>query len=80
MLKGCLLACIETQAVSTQYVMGVGGFALDRVVEEVDAQLLADKGKKEETHSHSHGASEECAPLVVEVVVLAMVVGAVVVV
>ena len=35
--------------------MGVGGFDLDRVVDEVDSQLL--KPEPEEAHGHSHGHS-----------------------
>lgn len=60
--------------VSTKYVMGVGGFALESVVEAVDTQLGVGQKKKEEdcghehgecndpthdhSHAHSHGAAE----------------------
>lgn len=44
--------------VSTEYVMGVGGFALESVVDQVDQQLGTGGKKEEDSCGHDHGG--EC--------------------
>mmetsp|Transcript_37769 Transcript_37769/g.52442 ORF Transcript_37769/g.52442 Transcript_37769/m.52442 type:complete len:506 (+) Transcript_37769:89-1606(+) len=46
--------CVNAE-VPTDFVMGVGGFDLERVVDEVDSQFL----KKEEKHSHAEEHQHE---------------------
>lgn len=45
--------------VDMDYVLGVGGFDLERIEKEVNSELLKTEEEEKETHSHSHSHSHE---------------------
>jgi G3E family GTPase len=57
-----MAAILKTQrsVVNLDYVLGVGGFDIERVEEEVNPRLLQKKEKKKEAHSHDHDHEHEC--------------------
>lgn len=56
------IARSQRAQVDLDYVLGVGGFDLERVEQEVNPELLANKKKEHHHHHHHHEDGHECGP------------------